>query len=251
MSRPNQRYGVPSALSNRRVPLNPRTTVLSPPPPVPRQYCAGQRSLTLASPVGTRRADLSSARVPRSDQPRPRVAISCSRHLPCATNSASSLVRVGAFASLTACSGYSCAGWPRWREALVLVHRPPSIRPVDHMQNGVMCDAPGMPLPPVRILSTGPSVLPGGVRWHPPRSRRPCSKSARWRPGDEIRCPHCHSRHLAVQRYPRDPHPYAQRMLFFDRRRPRQTAAPLHTFSAVAHEHGGAIRAEPCDLTIR
>src|SRR5437899_9504886 len=40
----------------------------------------------------------------------PRVKTSCSSTLPCATNWAYSLVRIDAFAHLTACSGYACDG---------------------------------------------------------------------------------------------------------------------------------------------
>ena len=58
----------------------------------------------------------------RTDRLGRRVETSCSRLLPCATNSASSLVRIGAFAQLTGCFGCFCAWfWPRWREALVLI----------------------------------------------------------------------------------------------------------------------------------
>jgi hypothetical protein len=56
----------------------------------------------------------------RSDRlGRRRVESSCSRLLPCATNSASSLVRMGAFAQLTGCfgcfwRGFGPGGGKRW-----------------------------------------------------------------------------------------------------------------------------------------
>jgi hypothetical protein len=73
---------------------------------------SGHKSLTSASPPGTLRAmrDIFRTDVPRSDQPWRRVESSCSRLLPCATNSASSLVRIGAFAQLTVCCGCFCDG---------------------------------------------------------------------------------------------------------------------------------------------
>jgi hypothetical protein len=63
-----------------------------------------KKSLTLGSPVGTLPAMGAVIRTGlRSDRPGRRVETSCSRFLPCATNSASWLVRRGAFAQLTVC----------------------------------------------------------------------------------------------------------------------------------------------------
>jgi hypothetical protein len=55
----------------------------------------------------TRQCEPSSRRVLRSDRLGRRVATSCSRLLPCATNSLSSLVRIGASARLTGCVDFA------------------------------------------------------------------------------------------------------------------------------------------------
>jgi hypothetical protein len=91
--------------------------------------------LALASPVGTtKRCEPSSGRVLRSDRLGRRVETSCSRLLPCATNLASSLVRVGADRLLWLFLGWL---WPQWREALVLIQ--PSTVDRWHRKGGHRC----------------------------------------------------------------------------------------------------------------
>jgi hypothetical protein len=83
---------------------------------------SGQKSIDVGvtGRHSTQRCELSSRRVMRSDRfGRRRVESSCSRLLPCATNSASSLVRMGAFAQLTGCfgcfwRGFGPGGGKRW-----------------------------------------------------------------------------------------------------------------------------------------
>ena len=79
---------------------------------VPRQYRVRAKTIDVgvAGRHSTRRCEPSSGRVLRSDRLGRRVETSCSRLLPCATNSASSLVRISAFAQLTGCFGCVCAG---------------------------------------------------------------------------------------------------------------------------------------------
>ena len=75
-------------------------------PGVARQYPVRQKPLTLASPLGTLQAMRGGFKTVATAQAAPAARItSYSRLLPCATDSASSRVRTGAFARLTVCLG--------------------------------------------------------------------------------------------------------------------------------------------------
>ena len=96
---------------------------------VARQYPVRQKPLTLASPLGTLQAMRGGFKMVATAQAAPAARItSYSRLLPCATDSASSRVRTGAFARLTVCFGCCCVGCgPGGGKRWCWSSRPPSI----------------------------------------------------------------------------------------------------------------------------